>query len=179
MSIDTAGIPAGPVQTGPVDFHPREEQIAILRDVLNAAGVELGAYDTTIVDWLAMWDWSTFAVVASWVARAAQTREPAPAVALPSRFDATPAEVDQHLRRIIAEDVYLRYQQTIGARAVAEAVKDVRLEVAAPDAPDAHQWRAVADYLDPDKGGNPYPSQLRKDADATARATSDSVRADQ
>jgi hypothetical protein len=29
---------------------------------------------------------------------------------LPSRFSATPAEVDAYLRTILAEDVYLRFQ---------------------------------------------------------------------
>ncbi|MGW5465189.1 hypothetical protein [Streptomyces sp. NPDC003996] len=50
--------------------------------------------------------------------------EPAPAVALPSRFDATPAEVDEHLRRILADDVYLRYQQTVGSPAADEAAEE-------------------------------------------------------
>lgn len=156
---DTAGIPTEPVDTEPRGFYARDAQADALRDTLTAAGVELGAYDTRIVDWLAGWEWGTLAVIASWVARAAQTRAPAP-VALPSRFDASPAEVDQHLRRILAEDVYLRYQQTIGHHAAAEAARDVRLEVVLPDAPDAKQWREAADFFDPNLHGGPYPSQL-------------------
>jgi hypothetical protein len=107
-------------------------------------------------------EWSTLAVIASWVARAAQIRELAPAIALPSRFDATPAEVDQHLRRILAEDTYLRYQQAIGARAVAEAVNKTRTTERPSDYIDLFDNGAKwpGDLIDPAKGGGPYPSQL-------------------
>lgn len=86
-----------------------------------------------------------------------------PAVSLPGRFDATPAEIDRHLRRILAEDVYLRYQQTIGGLAVVEAAKDQRMDAAdkqltAPVTADV--VRATADLVDPLKGGGPYPSRL-------------------
>ncbi|MEV0443585.1 hypothetical protein AB0I84_23425 [Streptomyces spectabilis] len=50
---------------------------------------------------------------------------PALTVALPSRFGATPVEVDQRLSRILAEDTYLRYQQAIGGAAVREAAQDI------------------------------------------------------
>ncbi|MFF4548622.1 hypothetical protein ACFY1J_31050 [Streptomyces sp. NPDC001406] len=158
------GVPAGPVEAAPVGFRPGDEQGAILRDILHAAGVELGAYDERIVRWFAEFaDWSTFAVMVSWVARAAQ-REPVPGVALPSRFDAPPAEVDQHLRRILAEDTYLRYQQCIGGHAVREAAKDLRMEAAEAQA-HGHLAAATttveaANYIDPFKGGGPYPFQL-------------------
>jgi hypothetical protein len=154
---DTAGIPTQPVDTEPTGFYARDAQADALRDTLTAAGVELGTYDMRIVNWLAGWEWGTLAVIASWVARAAQTRAPAPAIALPSRFDASPAEVDKHLRRILAEDVYLRYQQAIGGEAVTDAAKDM-LSEADPSAPNAEGWRAAADYLR--KDGGPYPSRL-------------------
>ena len=148
-------------------FYARDAQAAALRDTLAAAGVELGAHDTRIVTWLAGWEWSTLAVIASWVARAAASREPAPTVALPSRFDATPAEIDQHLRRILAEDVYLSYQQAIGGAAVREAAEDLRTETTCPGGPfNADEYGTHqnvpegADYIDPAKDGGPYPSQL-------------------
>ncbi|MEU1596175.1 hypothetical protein ABZ468_25785 [Streptomyces sp. NPDC005708] len=154
-------IPAGPVDTEPVGSHDSEQQAAVLLDPLHAAGVELGAYDRVVLYWLAWRDWSTLSVIASWMARATQAREAAPTVALPSRFDATPAEVDRHLRRILAEDTYLRYQQTIGGLAVSEAARDLRMEVVLPGTPDAKAWRQAADFFDPLNGGGRYPSQLQ------------------
>lgn len=154
------GIPTDTIETRPVGFVESGEQAAILRDTLVGAGVELGAYERQAVEWLSRWEWATVATICSWLARAAASREPAPTVALPSRFNATPAEVDQHLRRILAEDTYLRYQQTIGHHAVAEAAKDVRVEVALPDAPDRKQWTEVANFIDPSLHGGPYPRQL-------------------
>lgn len=72
MTADPPGIPAGPIETEPIGYRPSAEQEAILRSVLAAAGVELGAYDERIVSWLADFaDWSTFAVIASWIGRAA------------------------------------------------------------------------------------------------------------
>jgi hypothetical protein len=74
-----SGIPAGPIDSEPIHYPPpgdypdaaRKE--AILRDTLTAAGVDLGAYDERIAHWLAETsDWSTFAVITSWVQRAAQ-----------------------------------------------------------------------------------------------------------
>ncbi|MFD3970183.1 hypothetical protein [Streptomyces cyaneofuscatus] len=41
--------------------------------------------------------------------------------ARPSRFSATPAEVDAFLRQHLAEDTYLSFQQAIGAHALEEA----------------------------------------------------------
>lgn len=70
------------VPTGPIEREPRAdinlplpdgpEQEAALREVLAAAGVELGAYDERIVQWLSGWEWSTIATIASWVQRAGQ-----------------------------------------------------------------------------------------------------------
>jgi len=81
-----------------------------------------------------------------------QTPEP------PSRFSATPAEVDRFLRLILAEDTYLRYQRAIGNRAVEEAAKDLRVEVASREAD--VEWIDAADHIDPLKGGGHYPSAL-------------------
>jgi len=125
MSTDSPfGIPAGPVQTRSSGFRESDQQSAILRDTLLAAGAELGTYERKTVEWLAGREGATIAVIASWVVRAATAREPTLTVALPCRFDATPAEVDRHLRRILAEDTYLRYQQAIGGAAVREAAQD-------------------------------------------------------
>ncbi|MEU8907003.1 hypothetical protein [Streptomyces mirabilis] len=167
MSTDN-GIPAGLVETRPSGFVESGEQSAVLRDTLVAAGVELGGYERQVIEWLSRWEWATVATVASWVARAAAARELAPAVALPSRFQATPAEVDQHLRRILAEDTYLRYQQAIGGMAVTEAAKDARDRVDGADIPGSPVSSDYvkghldgADYIDPAKDGGPYPSELQ------------------
>ncbi|MET7776292.1 hypothetical protein ABZU94_10555 [Streptomyces mirabilis] len=164
----TPPIPDGPVAAEPAGFYMSTAQYGALTDTLTGAGVELGEYDVRIATWLAGWEWGTVAVIASWVARAAVGRPPAPAVPLPSRFDATPAEVDQHLRRILAEDTYLRYQQTIGGLAVTEAAKDARDRVDGADIPGSPVSTDYvkghtdgADYVDPAKGGGPYPSQLQ------------------
>jgi hypothetical protein len=72
VSVEPTGIPAGPIESEPLDYRPHAEQEAILRDTLAGAGVELGAYDERIVRWFAGYaDWSTFAVIASWIQRAA------------------------------------------------------------------------------------------------------------
>lgn len=72
VNTDPPNIPAGPIEAEPIDYRPSAEQEAILRSILAAAGVELGAYDERIVRWFAqLADWSTFAVVASWIRRAA------------------------------------------------------------------------------------------------------------
>jgi hypothetical protein len=61
-------VPAGPVEVPPRGFVPRAEQAEILAGVL--AGIELGAWDRRILDWMAGWDACTVLTVASWVARA-------------------------------------------------------------------------------------------------------------
>jgi hypothetical protein len=71
MTAD-ATIPTGPLEREPLPEQFRTDQEAVLRDVLAAAGVELGAYDERIVQWLANWEWSTVATIASWVQRAAE-----------------------------------------------------------------------------------------------------------
>lgn len=97
-----------------------------------------------------------------------QGAEPLREADLPGRFTATPAEVDQHLRRILAEDTYLRYQQAVGGRAVEEAAQDARhfadganIPGSAFSAQVAESWHGAADYIDPAKGGGLYPSQLQ------------------
>jgi hypothetical protein len=65
--------------TEPVDHEPRgclflgKESEALLRTTLAEAGVELGEYDDLILRWLAMWEFGTVAVVASWIIRAARS----------------------------------------------------------------------------------------------------------
>jgi len=66
-----AGVPGGPVEAPPRGFMPEAEQAQILADVL--AGIELGAWDRQIVQWLAGWDTCTVLTVASLIARARAT----------------------------------------------------------------------------------------------------------
>jgi hypothetical protein len=68
VSAVEPGVPAGPVQAPPPGFVPRAEQAEILAGVL--AGIELGAWDQRILEWMAGWDASTVLTVASWIARA-------------------------------------------------------------------------------------------------------------
>ena len=63
-----AEVPRGPVETPPPGFAPQAEQARILAGVL--AGIELGAWDRRIVEWLAGWDTCTALTVASLIARA-------------------------------------------------------------------------------------------------------------
>lgn len=79
MDTNESGIPTGPIDREPLDYpapgvYPdTARKTEILTDVFRAAGVELGAYDDRIAVWLAQTaDWSTFAVITSWVQRAAQ-----------------------------------------------------------------------------------------------------------
>ena len=77
------GIPIGPIDREPIGFRPSAQQEAILRDALLAAGVAVGEYDDRIIKWFAQFaDWSTFAVMTSWVQRAAK---PGKETTLPGR----------------------------------------------------------------------------------------------
>ena len=68
MSAARPGIPAGPLERAPGGFVPEPERAGILAGVL--AGIELGAWDRQIVQWLANWDTCTVLTVASLIARA-------------------------------------------------------------------------------------------------------------
>lgn len=86
--------------------------------------------------------------------------DPAAADGRPSRFAATPAEVDAYLRRILAEDTYLRYQQAISAAAVTEAVAEQRTlnPDRDPDFTEGVEW--AASEVDPAQLGGPWPGSL-------------------
>ena len=60
-------MPAGPVETPPRGSVPSAEQAEILARVL--AGIELGAWDRRVLEWMAGLDASTVLTVASWIAR--------------------------------------------------------------------------------------------------------------
>ena len=90
-----------------------------------------------------------------------------------SRFYSTPEEIHAFLTEHLAEDVYLRYQQVIGAAAVREAAEGLREEAqqqrarAAESGPlgssgeeDAEALTGAADAMDPDQDGGPWPSVL-------------------
>jgi hypothetical protein len=64
----SAGVPAGPLESGPGGFLPGEERLAVLAGALD--GVELGAWDRRVVGWLTELDTPTLVTVASWIARA-------------------------------------------------------------------------------------------------------------
>lgn len=64
----SGGVAAGPLESGPGGFWPREERLAVLAGVLD--GLELGAHDRRVARWLAELDTSTLATIASWIARA-------------------------------------------------------------------------------------------------------------
>lgn len=75
MTDNPPVIPSGPIEREPLDFRPVAEKEAILRDTLHMAGVDVGAYDESIIEWFAQFaDWGTFAVITSWVQRAGEER---------------------------------------------------------------------------------------------------------
>ena len=61
-------IPAGPIESAPWTALDIEDFPAALAEAF--AGVELGAYDRRIIEWLAGWDGPTVATLASLVIRA-------------------------------------------------------------------------------------------------------------
>ncbi len=67
MTAGGPGVPAGSVETPPRGFVPQAEQAEILAGVL--AGIELGAWDRRVLEWMAGLDASTVLTVASWIAR--------------------------------------------------------------------------------------------------------------
>ena len=68
-------VPVGPVERPPAGFVARSEQVEILAAALS--GIELGAWDERIVEWMAGWDTSTVLTVASWIVRARSAEESA------------------------------------------------------------------------------------------------------
>jgi hypothetical protein len=68
VSGGRAAVPAGPVREAPAGFVPRAVLERVLEEAL--AGIELGAHDRRIVEWMAGWEASTVLTVASWVTRA-------------------------------------------------------------------------------------------------------------
>lgn len=68
--MTTDPVRAGPVNDRPRGFVPDPEQLQQLLAVLTDAGVELGTHDQRIAEWVAGWEWSTVATIASWVKRA-------------------------------------------------------------------------------------------------------------
>ena len=91
---------------------------------------------------------------------------------LPSRSNATPAEVDAHLRSILDEATYLRFQQAIGEHAISQTVEDVQAVRAAADNEGLYNndwregWDDVIDRIDPDRDNGTYPVKLIEFSDA-------------
>ena len=79
----------------------------------------------------------------------------------PSRFHATPAEIDAFLREHFAEDRIRLYQWAIGDAAAHEAAQEQRAEFGEISAQGRRgDWHGVQDFIDPAKGGGHYPSEL-------------------
>lgn len=64
-----AAAAARAIESGPLASWPQARHRGLC-EALTAAGVELGAYDHRIVDWLCGQDGPTVAVILGWVARA-------------------------------------------------------------------------------------------------------------
>lgn len=83
----------------------------------------------------------------------------------PSRFKATPAEVDTYLRTILAEDAYLSYQQAIGEHAISQTVEDAGAVRTSADNDGLFNndwregWDDAIERVDPERNG-PYPAEL-------------------
>lgn len=63
--------PSGPFHNEPrvcVRDIDRSQRRQLLLQALD--GVELGAWDQTILDWLCVWEWSTLLPIAGWIQRA-------------------------------------------------------------------------------------------------------------
>lgn len=105
MTIDP--VPTGPVETAPRGFVQDAQQLEELHDVLERAGVQLGAYDRRITEWVSGWEWSTVATITSWVQRAATAppRPPANDAAEERTTDAIRTVLESYLDQVDPEDV--------------------------------------------------------------------------
>jgi hypothetical protein len=61
----SAAVRAGPLESAPGGLVPAEERSAFLAGVMD--GVELGAWDRRVADWLAGLDTSTALTIAAWI----------------------------------------------------------------------------------------------------------------
>ncbi|WP_439947188.1 hypothetical protein [Streptomyces sp. BBFR109] len=79
--------------------------------------------------------------------------------------DATPRQIDAHLRAVLTEDAYLRYQQVLGEHALAEAVEDAGAVRASADNDGLYNadwregWDDAIGRIAPD-GNGPCPMSL-------------------
>lgn len=64
-------LPKGPIETDPIDVYSGRT-LSEVENLLEeaVAGIDLGAYDRRIVDWLKGWDQPTIVVIASLLRRA-------------------------------------------------------------------------------------------------------------
>lgn len=64
-------LPTGPIEADPIDYY-RGRELSDLPPLIDEAlaGMELGAYDRRIVDWLKGWDQPTIVTIASLIQRA-------------------------------------------------------------------------------------------------------------
>lgn len=73
MSQPAPTFPTGPIDPLPIGCVPDATQAQMLRTALAEAGVELGAADERILNWLSRNEWAAVAVIGSWIGRAAAT----------------------------------------------------------------------------------------------------------
>jgi len=64
-------IPYRPLAAAPGGFVPVEVRRRLVAEVLS--GLELGAWDERMVDWLVGWDTDTVLTIVSWIARARES----------------------------------------------------------------------------------------------------------
>lgn len=64
-------LPTGPIESDPIDYY-RGRDFSDVSAMLDeaVAGIQLGAYDRRIVEWLKGWDSPTIVTVASLIKRA-------------------------------------------------------------------------------------------------------------
>lgn len=56
--------------TAPMTVARAQARIRYVRGVLEVCGVELGAYDKRIAEWVAAWDTETIQTITGWIERA-------------------------------------------------------------------------------------------------------------